>query len=228
MNLKETQKSKFSPDWWDKLEQEFDQDYMKYIYSYIIERVQDKAQIFPSSDKVYKAFEYPFNNIKVVILGQDPYHSPDMAQGLAFSVPQNTPKIPPSLVNIFAEVENDVYNGLHLDKNPDLTRWSEQGVLLLNTCLTVERGSPFSHGHLGWQKFTEVAFKAVCDKQEPVVFILWGNHAKEYKKFIHNKYHLVLEASHPSPFSVKGFIGCKHFSKTNEYLINNNLKPIIW
>lgn len=228
MNLKETQKNKFSSDWWNKLEQEFDQDYMKYIYSYIRERVQDKAQIFPSSDKVYKAFEYPFNNIKVVILAQDPYHSPELATGLAFSVPQNTPKTPPSLVNIFAEVENDVYNGLHLDKNPDLTRWSEQGVLLLNTCLTVERGSPFSHGHLGWQKFTEVAFKAVCDKQEPVVFILWGNHAKEYKKFIHNKYHLVLEAAHPSPFSVRGFMGCRHFSKTNDYLINNNLKPIVW
>lgn len=226
--LKNSQQNKFHETWWNQLSQEFDEDYMKYIYSYLISRKGEGATIFPSSDKVYRAFETSFDNVKVVILGQDPYHSPNMAQGIAFSVPNETPSIPPSLVNIFAEVENDVYNGLYLDKNPDLTRWSEQGVLLLNTCLTVERGSPFSHGHLGWQRFTEVAFKAVCDKQTPVVFMLWGNHAKEYKKFIHNKYHLVLEAAHPSPFSVKGFKGCRHFSKANEYLVNNNLKPIIW
>lgn len=158
-----------------------------------------------------------------------PYHTPGYAMGLAFSVPNNVPKIPPSLVNIFKEIESDVYNGLYLDNNPDLSRWSGQGVFLLNTCLTVEKGLPLSHENIGWQTFTQVAFQQLCDKPGPVVFMLWGNHAKEYKKFIHNKYHLVLETTHPSPFSFdKGFKGCKHFSKANQYLVDNNLKPIIW
>lgn len=158
-----------------------------------------------------------------------PYHTPGYATGLAFSVPKNVPKLPPSLVNIFKEIESDIYNGLYLDQDSDLSRWSEQGVFLLNTCLTVEKGVPLSHEHLGWQQFTQKAFQHICDKNEPIVFMLWGNHAKEYKKFIHNKYHLVLETTHPSPFSFdKGFKGCKHFSKANQYLIDNNLKPIIW
>lgn len=228
INLVETQKSKFSSDWWDKLSVEFEQQYMQDIYNYLISRKIDFADIYPSSDKVYKAFEEPFKNVKIVILGQDPYHTTGAAQGLAFSVSSTYPSVPPSLVNILAEVENDIYDGFYLDKNPNLEHWSKQGVFLLNTCLTVEKGLPLSHEHIGWQKFTQVAFQHICDKNEPVVFMLWGNHAKAYKQFIHNKYHLVLEAMHPSPFSVKGFKGCKHFSKANQYLLDNNLKPIIW
>lgn len=228
INLKESEKNKFSFDWWEKLDCEFDQQYMQDIYKYIISRKIDFADIYPSSDKVYKAFEEPFSNIQVVVLEQDPYHTPRYATGLAFSVPKNVPKLPPSLVNIFKEIESDVYNGLHLDQDPDLSRWSEQGVFLLNTCLTVEKGLPLSHEHIGWQRFTQVAFQHICDKNEPVVFMLWGNHAKAYKQLIHNKYHLVLEAAHPSPFSIKGFKGCKHFSKANQYLLDNKLEPIIW
>lgn len=228
MNLKKSEESKFSNDWWEILSPEFEQQYMMDIYKYIISRKIDFAEILPSSNNVYKAFEEPFKNIKVVILSQDPYHTPGMALGKAFAVPNNVPKLPPSLINIFAEIENDVYDGMYLDKDPTLEGWTKQGVFLLNTCLTVEKGLPLSHEHIGWQQFTQVAFQAICNKQEPVVFMLWGNHAKDYKKFIHNKYHLVLEATHPSPFSVKGFKGCKHFSKANSYLIDNNLKPIIW
>jgi len=228
MNLKESEKVKFSDDWWEILSPEFEQQYMVDIYKHIISRKIDFATIFPSSNNVYKVFEEPFKNIKVVILGQDPYHTPNMAIGKAFAVPNNLPSLPPSLVNILTEVENDVYDGMYLDKDPTLINWSKQGVFLLNTCLTVEKGLPLSHEHIGWQTFTKIVFQAICDKNEPIVFMLWGNHAKAYKQFIHNKYHLVLEATHPSPFSVKGFKGCKHFSKANEYLINNNLKPIIW
>ncbi len=229
MNLKQTEEKKFSPDWWSLLDIEFASQYMRDTYNYLISRKSQGATIYPSSDKVYKAFELtPYKDVKVCILGQDPYHTPGMAQGLAFSVPESLKSIPPSLQNIFREVENDVYNGLILDQNPDLTRWAKQGVFLLNTTLTVEKGMPLSHGNIGWRRFTQTAVQHLSNKSEPMVFIFWGNYAKEYKKFIHNKYHLVLEAAHPSPFSVTGFKGCKHFSKTNEYLIANNIQPITW
>lgn len=230
MNLIQSEKDKFAKDWWDLLSPEFSQQYMLDIYNYIISRKINLADIYPSSDKVYKAFEDPYKDIKVVILGQDPYHTPGMAIGRAFGVSLNTPdtKTPPSLRNIFEEVENDVYNGLYLDRDVSLEKWSKQGIFLLNTCLTVEKGLPLSHSNIGWQKFTQVVFQHLTNKKEPVVFMLWGNHARQYKQFIHNKYHLVLEATHPSPYSKSGFLGCGHFSKANDYLKANNMEPIIW
>lgn len=158
-----------------------------------------------------------------------PYHNTGMAVGLSFSVPPGTKKIPPSLNNIFKEIENDMYNGLYLDKNPDLTHWATQGVFLLNTCLTVEEGSPLSHSNIGWQTFTETTVSLINDKDTPVVFMLWGNNAREYKKLITNSHHLILEAGHPSPFSAeKFFFGNKHFTKANQFLMKNNIEPISW
>lgn len=230
MNLIELEEKKFHPDWWVLLKIEFEQQYMQDIYKYLISRKIDFADIYPSSEKVYKAFEEPFKDINVVILGQDPYHTPNMAMGLAFSVPPTTPyeRVPPSLKNIFEEIENDVYDGLYLDRNPDLTRWSKQGVFLLNTCLTVEKGVALSHQNIGWGRFTSIVVQHLANRSEPTVFMLWGNHAKKCKNLIHNKHHLVLEAAHPSPFSYEGYKGCKHFSKCNEYLKSNNIEPIIW
>ncbi len=230
MNLIESEKNKFAKDWWDMLSPEFSEQYMMNIYGYIINRKASFASIYPDSNRVYKAFEESYKDIKVVVLGQDPYHTPGMAIGRAFAVSKNTldTKVPPSLRNIFEEVEKDVYNGLYLDRDISLENWSKQGVFLLNTCLTVEESVPLSHANIGWQKFTQVVFQHLTNKQEPLVFMLWGNHARQYKQFIHNKYHLVLEATHPSPYSKAGFLGCKHFSKANDYLIANNTKPIIW
>ena len=229
MNLKETEECKFSPDWWSLLDIEFNMDYMKDIYNYLIDISKQKVNIYPSASLVYKAFELThYKDVRVCILGQDPYHTPGAAMGLAFSVPEELHMIPPSLRNIFAEIENDVYNGLIVDQNPDLTRWAKQGVFLLNTTLTVEKGMPASHDNIGWRRFTQTVVQLLAAKSEPIVFIFWGNHAREYKKFITNQYHLLLEASHPSPFSVSGFKGCKHFSKTNDYLVQNNIKPINW
>lgn len=230
MNLIETEKKKFSDDWWELLSSEFGKEYMQKVYSYIISRKINLAEIYPSSDKIYKAFEVtPYKKVKIVILGQDPYPTAGMAMGLSFSIPPGSRKVPPSLVNIFKEIENDVYNGLYLDKNPDLTHWARQGVFLLNTCLTVEEGEPNSHQNIGWEEFTKKSISLINEKDTPVVFMLWGNNARQYKSLITNPKHLILEAGHPSPFSAeKFFFGNKHFSKANQFLMKNNIEPIGW
>lgn len=183
--------------------------------------------IYPKEQDVFKALELtPLENVKVVLLGQDPYHEENQAMGLAFSVP-NGIDIPPSLKNIFIELHNDL--GLDIPKSGDLTAWAKEGVLLLNSILTVEEGCALSHAKYGWEKFTDELIKAVNDKAEPVVFILLGNAARSKKVLITNHIHKVIENVHPSPLSVyRGFFGSKIFSKTNEFLQQNNIKPINW
>lgn len=183
--------------------------------------------IFPAPQNVFNAFSLcPFDQVKVVILGQDPYHGAGQAQGLAFSVP-DTVKIPPSLKNIYKEIQTDL--GIAIPQSGNLEHWTKQGVFLLNTTLTVEEGKPNSHQGLGWETFTDAVIKTISDRKEHVVFLLWGNAARSKAALIDKTKHLVLEAPHPSPFSARnGFFGCKHFSKTNHYLRTHRLPEIMW
>lgn len=184
-------------------------------------------EIFPPKNYVFNALKLtPYNRVKVVIVGQDPYHGVGEAHGLSFSV-QDGIKIPPSLKNIYKELNDDL--GIHAPNSGNLTKWAEQGVLLLNAVLTVEKDKPASHKDLGWEKLTDYIIKEINLKEEPVVFILWGKFAKEKKKYVTNPKHLVIESAHPSPFSASyGFFGSKPFSKTNNFLQSNSLKPIDW
>lgn len=200
------------------------------IFKELLKKVNKEYQnkiVYPLKKDIFNALKLtPFNNVKVVILGQDPYHGEGEAHGLAFSVKPGI-KLPPSLKNIFKELENDLK--IKAPLNGDLTLWAREGVLLLNTCLTVIKDSPNSHQNIGWDKLTNLIIEKLNDKESPVVFILWGNFAKSKKELITNPKHLILESSHPSPLSVnRNFFGSKPFSKTNEFLIKNNLKPINW
>ncbi len=200
------------------------------IFKELLKKVNKEYQnkiVYPLKKDIFNALKLtPFNNVKVVILGQDPYHGAGEAHGLAFSVKPGI-KLPPSLKNIFKELENDL--NIKAPLNGDLTLWAREGVLLLNTCLTVIKDSPNSHQNIGWDKLTNLIIEKLNDKESPVVFILWGNFAKSKKELITNPKHLILESSHPSPLSVnRNFFGSKPFSKTNEFLIKNNLKPINW
>ena len=201
-------------------------DILKPIRKKISEASSQKKKIYPSSKDIFKAFELTsFKNVKIIILGQDPYHGPNQANGLAFSVQENVP-IPPSLKNIFKEISED----LEIEKrlSGDLTNWANQGVLLLNTCLTVFPGRPGSHSNLGWQEFTDSVIRAV-DTKDRIVFILWGSYARKKKELLCNNKNLILEAPHPSPLSAhRGFFGCKHFSKTNQFLNEHKIKKIDW
>jgi uracil-DNA glycosylase len=183
--------------------------------------------IFPAPQNVFNAFSLcPFDQVKVVILGQDPYHGAGQAQGLAFSVP-DTVKIPPSLKNIYKEIQTDL--GIAIPQSGNLEHWTKQGVFLLNTTLTVEEGKPNSHHGLGWETFTDSVIKNISNRKEHVVFLLWGNAARSKAALIDKTKHLVLEAPHPSPFSARnGFFRCKHFSKTNHYLEMHHTHPIVW
>lgn len=192
--------------------------------------INDKYQtstVYPPKDYVFNALKLTsYKDTKVVIVGQDPYHGEGEAHGLSFSV-QKGVKIPPSLINIYKELESDL--GIKPALNGDLTKWAKEGVLLLNAVLTVEKDKPASHRKLGWELLTDYIIKAINEKDEPVVFILWGNFAKEKAKYITNPKHLIIASPHPSPFSASyGFFGSRPFSKTNEFLIKNNLKPIDW
>lgn len=193
----------------------------------IVDNEYKTKTIFPPKDYVFNALKLtPYNNVKVVIVGQDPYHGVGEAHGLSFSV-QKGIKIPPSLQNIYKELNDDLK--IPPKDNGDLTNWAKEGVLLLNAVLTVEKDKAASHRNLGWELFTDYIIKLVNAKQTPVVFILWGNFAKEKKKLITNSKHLVLTSPHPSPFSAySGFFGSKPFSKTNEFLIRTGQKPIDW
>lgn len=218
---------KIEPSWKHALEEEFGKEYFKKLTDFVKEEYA-KGKIYPAPKNIFKAFELtPFYDVKVVILGQDPYINPGQAIGLSFAVGEGT-RLPPSLQNIFKEVESDLGRPL-VRTDGDLTRWAKQGVLLLNATLTVRAGTSNSHQGKGWDLFTDAAIKALSDKREHVVFILWGNYARSKKAFIDSGKHCVIESPHPSPFAAdRGFFGSKPFSKTNEYLEKHGEKPIDW
>ena len=212
---------------WDiKLKDEFKKEYFTNLMNFIKNEYKTKT-IYPKQNEVFNAFRYTdFNNVKVVIIGQDPYHGPNQAEGLSFSVSNEVLK-PPSLQNIFKELESDL--GIPFPKHNSLKPWAKQGVLLLNAVLTVEEHKPTSHKDKGWETFTDDVIKIINEKQEPVVFILWGAFARSKKSLITNPKHLIIESAHPSPFSARnGFFGSKPFSRTNEFLRKNHLKEIDW
>ena len=219
---------KIAPGWKKSLEKEFKQAYFVDLAQFLKNEKDSKQIFYPSGPLIFNAFNLTdINEVKVVIIGQDPYHGDDQAHGLSFSVRQGI-KAPPSLVNIYKELHHDL--GIKNDKNlGDLSSWATQGVLLLNASLTVRANQPNSHAGIGWHKFTDKVIQLLNDEFEHLVFMLWGNFAKEKGAHIDSRKHLVLKAAHPSPFSVeKGFFGCKHFSKTNEYLMSHGKLPIDW
>ncbi len=212
--------------WYEALKNEFESAYFTDIKTFLIDE-KKRHVVYPPSPLIFNAFNLtPFNDVKVVILGQDPYHNEGQAHGLAFSVPDNIQK-PPSLQNIFKELNQDL--GMPIPIHGNLEKWAREGVLLLNASLTVRAHTAASHAKIGWQHFTDAAIKALSDKKQNLVFILWGNYAIAKENLIDHSKHLILKTVHPSPLSAsRGFFGCRHFSKTNEYLINNNIKPIDW
>lgn len=214
------------PSWKKALEDEFEKDYFKKLAQTIREAYANKT-VYPPPKFVFNAFAHcPFDAVKVVILGQDPYHGTGQAHGLSFSV-QNGVATPPSLQNIYKEIKDDL--GIEIPASGNLERWADQGVLLLNATLTVEAHKPGSHQHLGWEQFTDAVIKTISDQKEHVVFMLWGRYAQEKGRIIDENKHLVLKAAHPSPFSANnGFFGCKHFSKANAYLEAHGQEPIRW
>ena len=212
---------------WDSLlTEEVNKEYFKELINYVNNEYKQKS-IYPKKTEVFNAFKYTdYNNVKVVILGQDPYHGPNQAEGLSFSVSNEVLK-PPSLKNIFKELESDL--GIPFPEHNSLKPWAKEGVLLLNAVLTVEEHKPASHANKGWETFTDEIIKILNKKEEPVVFILWGNYAREKKTYITNPIHYIIESPHPSPFSARnGFFGSKPFSKTNEFLKSKGLKEINW
>lgn len=213
--------------WKTILRSEFDQPYFKQIVVHLkIEKSQGKI-IYPPGQLIFNAFNTtPFDKVKVVLLGQDPYHGPGQAHGLSFSVPDGIPP-PPSLVNIFKELHDDT--GLAIPGTGNLTKWAQQGVLLLNAVLTVKLRDPACHEKIGWMEFTNSVIKKISNEKKNVVFLLWGKFAQEKRVLIDETKHLVLRAAHPSPYSAaNGFFGCRHFSKTNEYLVKQGIDPINW
>lgn len=213
-------------DWDNELSTVFNGEGFKKFY-HIVEHEYATKTIFPPKDYIFNALKLtPYKDVKVVIVGQDPYHGVNEAHGLSFSV-QKGVKVPPSLKNIYKELYDDL--GVKPCDNGDLTRWAKQGVLLLNSVLTVEKDKPASHKNLGWERLTDYIIKLLNNKKEPVVFILWGNFAKSKSSLITNSKHLIITSPHPSPFSARyGFFGSKPFSKTNDFLIKNHLGPINW
>lgn len=213
--------------WKSALKDEFSKPYFNEIVRFLKAEIATRKIIYPKGNQIFNAFEKtPFSQVRVVLLGQDPYHNPGQAQGLCFSVPTGTP-LPPSLKNIYKELRDDI--GIPESKKGDLTHWAEQGVLLLNSCLTVRQNEPASHSKIGWQEFTDTVIREISHQKEGVVFLLWGSYAKSKQILIDPHKHLILTAAHPSPLSANaGFFGCKHFSKTNEWLTNHGLPPIDW
>ena len=212
--------------WKEALQSEFDKPYFASLVQYLHKEKAEGRQVFPPGKDIFKAFELtPVDKVKVVILGQDPYHGYGQAMGLSFSVPAGVPA-PPSLKNIFKEIESDL--GVRMSGNPDLREWAEQGVLLLNAVLTVRAGEPTSTSAIGWQQFTDAVISYISEHCEGVVFLLWGNFARSKKALIDTSRHFVLEAAHPSPLARGAFFGCRHFSKTNEILQSEGKTPIDW
>jgi uracil-DNA glycosylase len=218
---------KIEPRWKELLKDEFSKPYFQQIVLHLkTERTQGKT-IYPPGPFIFNAFDTtPIDNVKVVILGQDPYHGPGQAHGLCFSV-QNGIAPPPSLVNIFKELHDDI--GITIPNHGNLTHWAQQGVFLLNASLTVRAGEPMSHAKIGWASFTDTVIKKISEQKEYVVFLLWGKFAQDKKILIDESKHLVLKAAHPSPLSAhNGFMGCKHFSKTNAWLMSKGIDPVDW
>ena len=213
-------------DWLLELSGEFKKDYYKKLYDFVKNEYENHV-VYPPADDIFNALHLtPLDKVKVVILGQDPYHEAHQAMGLSFSVNYDV-KIPPSLVNIYQELKDEL--GLYIPSHGNLTKWASQGVLLLNSVLTVRAHEAYSHKGRGWEEFTDAILRAVNAKDEPVCYMLWGNGARQKAKMIDNPKALVLEAPHPSPLSAyRGFFGCGHFKRANEFLIANNKEPIDW
>ena len=214
--------------WLEHLEGEFQKEYMSTLKKKLLDLKNNKIIFYPKGNQIFNAFNLtPFNRVKVVILGQDPYHGPGQAHGLCFSVPSSI-KPPPSLINIFKELENDI--GKKIDyRNGNLEHWAKQGVLLLNTTLTVEKSKPLSHQNYGWTEFTDYVISLISEKLNNIVFILWGAFAQSKKNLIDSNKHLILIAPHPSPLSAhRGFFGSKPFSKTNSFLQSKEIDMVDW
>ena len=214
------------PSWKEKLSGEFEKPYFEKLTGFVKDEIKNGKTIFPPGPLIFNAFRLtPFDKVKVVILGQDPYHNPGEAMGLCFSVPRDI-KMPPSLKNIYKEIYTDT--GEEMPGHGDLTDWAEQGVFLLNAILTVEKNKAGSHKDIGWQTFTDAVIHALSSYRQHLVFLLWGNFAKSKKQLIDTSKHLVLEAAHPSPLAGGAFFGCRHFSQANNYLRQNGISPVTW
>lgn len=216
---------KIDESWKQVLAEEFQKDYFIELKKTLLKE-KKQYEIYPPGNRIFAAYNYtPFDKVKVVILGQDPYHNPGEANGLCFSVNDGV-KLPPSLQNIFKELQSDL--GYSIPKSGNLEKWALQGVFLLNTSLTVRRNQPGSHRNIGWEKFTDATIRTISEKKENVVFMLWGRWAMSKMDLIDKDKHLILTASHPSPLARTGFLGCRHFSKANEYLLSKGISPIDW
>jgi len=219
---------KIHESWLKYIEAEFDKEYMRNVKNIILNSKESGKIIYPKNNEIFNAINLTeFEKTKVIILGQDPYHGPGQAHGLSFSV-RNGIKPPPSLLNIFKEIEFDLSIKVNKEDG-NLTRWAKQGVLLLNSLLTVEKGNPLSHKDIGWETLTDKIIEVLSQNKKNLVFILWGSHARSKKSLISENENLIIESAHPSPLSAhRGFIGSKPFSRTNDYLIKNNMNPINW
>ncbi len=217
---------KIEESWKRVLAPEFEKPYFQELARQLHEEKRAGKTIYPPGPLIFNAFNLtPFDQVKVVIIGQDPYHGPGQAEGLSFSVPHGMP-LPPSLVNIYKEIETDL--GVTLHKDGSLRGWAEQGVFLLNAVLTVRAGQPTSHSRIGWAEFTDAVIRTLSDRREGLVFLLWGNFARSKRELIDTGRHTVLEAAHPSPLARGAFFGCRHFSQTNRILQSQGLAPIDW
>ena len=214
-------------DWRPAMEEEFKKPYYRQLYNFVREEY-GKTVVYPPADDIFNAFHFtPLHEVKVLLLGQDPYHNVNQAHGLSFSVLPEQKEIPPSLQNIYKELQDDM--GCYIPNNGYLKKWAEQGVLLLNTVLTVRAHQANSHQGKGWEQFTDAVIQAVNAQDRPIVYFLWGRPAQMKASMLTNPKHLILKAPHPSPLSAyRGFFGCKHFSKANEFLVANGLEPIDW
>ena len=214
-------------DWLDTIKGEFAKPYYKELYQFVLKEYNTHV-VYPPADDIFNAFHFtPLSKVKVVILGQDPYHNEHQAHGLSFSVLPDQPEIPPSLQNIYQELKDDL--GCYIPNNGYLKKWADQGVLMLNTVLTVRAHQANSHQGKGWEKFTDAIINAVNTQDRPIVYLLWGRPAQSKIPMLTNPNHLILTAPHPSPLSAyRGFFGCKHFSKTNEFLLSHGYEPIDW
>lgn len=217
---------KINDDWKEFLKEEFNKNYFLEIKKRYIQALNNNAIIYPPANLTFNAFNLtPLAGLKIVLLGQDPYHQPNQAMGLSFSVPYGV-KIPPSLLNIYKELKTDL--SIEPSKSGDLSSWAKQGILLLNSILSVEAGKPASHSSWGWQEFSDAVISKLSLEKSGLIFMLWGNYAKSKKALIDTNKHFILEAAHPSPLARTGFLGCKHFSKANEILRNLGKNPINW
>ena len=218
---------RLEPGWKQALASEFSSDYMTQLRAFLLAEKQQGKVVYPPGAQIFNAFEHtPFDQVKVVILGQDPYHGPGQAHGLCFSVPEGVPP-PPSLINIFKEISRDF--GTPMSRNGNLEHWADQGVLLLNATLTVVQGQAGAHQGKGWERFTDAVIDRLNRERDGLVFMLWGSYAQKKGALIDRQRHLVLTAPHPSPLSAhRGFIGCGHFSKANDYLRSHGKQPVSW